>query len=344
MTASSPSQIQISAVIPTCSRKRALLIMLDSLNRSSIHPLEVLIIDSGDQPLMPADYTPFTQLSVRYIRSEKSVCVQRNLGIREARGSHIFLCDDDMELTCVYLEKLAQHLVLHPEAGAVSGLVMQKENGRWQSGYPVRTPAELIRKFIFQLGIWGEIECGDGFLLRKIKAYYRRKGNHISKAGWPVITSFNGEIDYFVSPVYGLGASLIKKEWLLHSPYEEVLDRNGIGDNYGVAAGFPTPGIHVLKDAFVYHHQEMANRPDQPLLYLRRVLALDYFIRSKDTLKHVKKRWLLWSLTGNFFNALLARNTGMIRSTLKGLLTIAFGRNPYAEAAKRHQRLIEPTL
>jgi len=337
-----PGQIRISAVIPTCDRKAALLVLLDSIDRSSQPPFEVLIVDSGDQPLTPEDLVPFNHLSIRCLRSERSVCVQRNLGIREASGSHIFLCDDDMELTTTYLEKMAQHLSAHPEAGAVSGLVLQKEKEVWTSSYPVRSSTELIRKFIFQLSIWGEIECKDSLLMKKIKRYYRRKGNHISKAGWPVITSFTGE--YFVSPVYGLGASLVKKEWLLHSPYEEVLDRNGIGDNYGVAMGFPVPGIHVLTNAFVFHHQESANRPNQPLLYLRRVLALDYFIHSKDALHHIKKRWLLWSLTGNFLIALMARNGGMIRSTFTGLKTVAFGKNPYAEAAKAQRRITEPTL
>jgi glycosyltransferase involved in cell wall biosynthesis len=334
--------MQISAVIPTCDRKAALLVLLDSLNRSSHPPFEVIIVDSGDEKPTPEDYEKFTRLSIQYIHSERSVCVQRNLGIRKATGSHIFLCDDDMELTTSYLKKLTDHLAAHPEAGAVSGLVLQKEKGVWQASYPIRKGSELIRKFIFQLSIWGEIECRDTLLLKRIKDYYRRKGNHISKAGWPVITAFSG--DYFISPVYGLGASLVKKEWLLLSPYEEVLDRNGIGDNYGVAMGFPIPGIHVLTDAFVYHHQESANRPNQPLLYLRRVLALDYFIRSKRSLQHIKKRWLLWSLTGNFLMALLARNGSMIRSTFTGLRTVAFGQNPYAQAAKNHRRITEPTL
>jgi glycosyltransferase involved in cell wall biosynthesis len=342
MTSPDPHQIQISAVIPTCDRKAALMVLLDSFDRSSHPPSEIIIVDSGDDRLSPEDYGTFSRLSIRYMHSERSVCVQRNLGIREARGSHIFLCDDDMELTSTYLEKLEDHMKAHPEAGAVSGLVLQKEKGVWQASYPVRSATELVRKFIFQLSIWGEIECGDSLLLKNIKKYYRRKGNHISKAGWPVITAFSG--DYFVSPVYGLGASLVKKEWLLHSPYEEVLDRNGIGDNYGVAMGFPVPGIHVLTEAFVYHHQETINRPNQPLLYLRRVLALDYFIHSKKALRHVKKRWLLWSLTGNFLMALMARNGSMIRSTFTGLRTVAFGRNPYAQAAKDRRRITEPTL
>jgi len=94
--------------------------------------------------------------------------------------------------------------------------------------------------------------------------------------------------------VYSLGASLVKKEWLLQSPFDEVLDRYGIGENYGVIAGFPTSSIHVLNNTFVCHHQEPANRLQKPLQYYRRVLALDYFIHSKKNLQWLKRRWLLW--------------------------------------------------
>ena len=334
--------MQISAVIPTCDRKAALLILLDSLNRSSHPPYEVIIVDSGDDKLAREDYRIFTRLSIRHIHSERSVCIQRNLGIREAIGTHIFLCDDDMELTAAYLKKLEDHLTAHPEAGAASGLVLQKEKGIWQASYPIRSGTELIRKFIFQLSIWGEIECRDTLLLKKIKNYYRRKGNHISKAGWPVITAFSG--DYFISPIYGLGASLIKKEWLIRSPYEEVLDRHGIGDNYGVAAGFPSGCIHVLTGAFVFHHQEPVNRLLQPLQYYRRTLALDYFVRTRPELRSVKKSWLLWSLTGNLLSFLLARDQTMTNSAWRSLWMIASGRNPYYKASRTNRLVTEPSL
>jgi hypothetical protein len=176
-------------------------------------------------------------------------------------------------------------------------------------------------------------------LIKKIKNHYQQKGNHISKAGWPVITDFSGH--YFLSPVYGLGASMVKKDWLMQSPYDEVLDRHGIGDNYGVAIAFPAIGIHVLNDAFVYHHQEPANRLQRPLQYLRRVLALDYFIKTKPRLRHIKKRWLLWSLAGNLLAFIFVRDGIMIRPALKSIWLIAFSRNPYYKAAKNKERVVQ---
>jgi len=301
----------------------------------------VIIVDSGEDRLVPGDLIPFQNLTIRYFESEKSVCIQRNLGINKASSPWIFLCDDDIEVPPDYLGTLKDHLEMHEEAGAVSGLVLQRENGRWQAKYPVHSSFELCWKFIFQLSIWGEIECpGRNMLVSRIKKYYRRKGNHLSRAGWPVITDFSG--DFFVSPVYGLGASLVRKDWLVNSPYDEVLDHHGIGDNYGVAVSFPADGIHVLNKAFVFHHQEPANRLQRPLQYRRRVLALDYFIRTKQELRSVKKRWLLWSLTGNLLSFVFARDARMTGSALRSLQAIALGRNPYYTAALSKRRVIEP--
>ena len=332
--------MHISVVIPTCNRRQRLLLLLQNLDRSTYPLFEVIIIDSGEEILEPSDYAPFTNLAIHYLRSEKSVCIQRNIGIKKATGQWIFLCDDDIEVPADYVQKIASHIELHPEAGAVSGLVLQQEGDDWKYSYPVFSPRQLLWKFVFQQSIWGEIHCQrKGMLTNKIKKFYQRKGNHISKAGWPVITDFTGS--YFVCPVYGLGASVVKKEWLMQSLYAEVLDRHGIGDNYGVAASFPS-NIHVISGAVVYHHRETLNRLRRPLQYFRRVLALDYFVRTNQKLDFVRKRWLLWSLTGNLLQFIIVRDFMMIKPALKVIWKVASGNNPYYRAAKDKKTVVEP--
>ena len=335
--------MKISVVIPTCDRKLNLLALLKNLNESTFPVHEVIVVDSGEENLLAEDYAEFKNIKVQYLISEKSVCIQRNLGINKASGEWIFLCDDDIEVPADYLHKLALHTEEHPEAGAISGLVLQKEKDQWVSQYAEISAPKLFWKYFFQLGVWGSIECSsNNFLIRKIKHYYQKKGNHLSKAGWPVLTNFSGK--YFTTPVYGLGASLIKKEWLLHSPYNEVLDKHGIGDHYGVAAGFPEPGIHIVTDAFVYHHQETKNRLQTSLQYYRRVLALDYFIGSVKSLQEVKRTWLLWSLFGNLISIIFSLNFTMIRAAFKSFLVVLFRKNPYYKAAKMSQKVVEPAL
>ena len=335
--------MKISVVIPTCNRKSNLLALLKNLNVSTFPVHEVIVVDSGEEKLSAEDLAEFKNIRVQYLISEKSVCIQRNLGVNKASAEWIFLCDDDIEVPADYLHKLAVHIKEHPGTGAISGLVLQKERDQWVSQYAERSAPKLFWKYVFQLSIWGKIECSNNnFLVRKIKNYYQEKGNHLSKAGWPVLTNFSGK--YFTTPVYGLGASLIKKEWLLHSPYDEVLDKHGIGDHYGVAAGFPEPGIHIITDAFVYHHQETKNRLQTALQYYRRVLALDYFIGSVKSLQEVKRRWLIWSLFGNLISMIFSLNFTMIRAAFKSLLVVLFGKNPYYKKAKLSQKVVEPAL
>lgn len=354
--------MQISVVIPTCNRKSRLLSLLGSLERST-HPfLEVIIVDSGSDRLEEADLTVYPKLPITYLAAQRSVCIQRNTGIQKASAPFIFLCDDDIEVPPGYIQQLTNHLAEHKDAGAVSGLFLQKEKDGWTARYPLRSAVSLIWAFIFQLSIWGEIdEAGRNPIVRPILKYYRQKGNHISKAGWPVITDFTGESgEYFVTPLYSLGASLVRRDWLLQSPFDEVLDPHGMGDNYGVALGFPGNRIDVLNHAFVYHHRESLNRLQRPLQYFRRALALDYFISAsrapaaadgaarkapgERTAAAPSRPWLLWSLTGKLLGFIGTKDGAMIRPALKTIRKIAVGKNPYRLASKASLKNIEPIL
>ena len=335
--------MQITVVIPTVDRKTRLLSLLMSLARSTYQIHEVIIVDSGNDRLAPDEYSAIKNFPIYYISSERSVCIQRNTGIRQARSEWIFLCDDDIEIPADYLQKLSNHINNHPGTGAISGIWLQKNGNTWTASYPETSVKQLIWKYIFRLSIWGPITCSaNNLVIRTIKQYYQRKGNHITKAGWPVITDLTSE--HFFAPVYSLGGSLVKKEWLLNSPFDEVLDRHGIGENYGVITGFPGRGIYVLNNTCVYHQHETTNRLLQPLQYYRRVLALDYFIQTKRTLKNIKRRLLLWSLIGNMISFLFSGNRSMMRAGLKSMWEVLWNKNPYLKAAKNNRKIVEPVL
>lgn len=335
--------MDISVVIPTCNRKQRVLQLLGHL-QGSTHPLrEVIIVDSGEERLTPAELAAFASLQLHYVAAPKSVCIQRNHGIQLAKGEWVFLCDDDIEVPADYLQKIAAHVQQHPGAGAVSGLVLQQQNGVWKASYDLHSPFTLVWNYVFRLSIWGEIHCtNNNFLVRNITRYYQRKGNHITRAGWPVITDFRGE--YFTTPVYGLGASVVRRSWLLQSPYEEVLDPHGIGDNYGVNIGFPVRGVQVLNNAYVYHHHAAENRLQRPLLYYRRMLALDYFRKTNAHNLAASKGWLLWSLTGNMLSFIRVRDRRMVKAAMKTMWQIAWGRNPYYLGAKANKKVVQPVL
>jgi len=328
--------LDISVVIPTCNRRERLLARLQELGQST-HPVrEVLVVDASDRKLAAADLAAFSSPPVRYIEAEKSVCVQRNLGIRASASPWIFLCDDDIEVPADHLARLAAHVAAHPEAGAVSGLVLEDHGAGWTGQHPETSSLVVAWKHLFQLGMWGAIRA-DGRSARWIAEGYRRRGNHISRAGWPVITEMEGA--FFRTPIYSLGASLVRRDWLLASPFDEALGSHGIGDNYGVAIGFPATGIHVVTGAPIRHQRAQENRLPEGQVQERRLLALDYFIRGRRELAGVSRPWFLWSLLGAAVMHGLAGNAPVARSFWRALVRSAAGDNPYLRADATRNRL-----
>jgi glycosyltransferase involved in cell wall biosynthesis len=322
--------LDVSVVIPTRNRRARVLAQLGRLSEST-HPLrEVLVVDSSDEKLTAAELAPFASLPVRYLEAPRGVCIQRNVGIAAASSPWILLLDDDNELPPDYLARLSEHVAAHPEAGAVSGVVLEGREGSWQAQFPETSDLVLLWKYLFKLGMWGEPRP-RGRLGRALAARFRAAGNHLATSGWPVLVQMDAP--FFRVPIYTLGASLVKRAWLLASPYDESLESHGLGDNYGVAIGFPAEGIHIVTAVEVRHHRAPENRLAAAAAAERRMFALDYFIRTREPLaaQGVRPTWFLWSLVGATMLELAGRHGAMARAFGRTLWQVARGRNPYLD-------------
>lgn len=336
--------MNISAVIPTRNRPESLRRTLVSL-AAQAHPLkEVLIIDAGDRPLdAGALRREFPSLNMIHLTAQPWLCRQRNTGIREASSPYIFLCDDDIELPREYVATLAAYLQAHPQAGAVSGLVVEAGlQGQPAFEFPAPSFGQLLWNFLFQLTVWGDVSrvpapAGAAWFLKLIRKFYAARGNTFTLAGWPLLSRFDSPA--FDAAVYGLGASIIRRDWLLQSPYDEILDPHGIGDNYGAALGFPgkTP-VTVLTGTAALHHKSGENRLPPALTYFRRLLALHYFMVKSPRFSRLNRLFLGWSLLGNLLAQLLRGETLLARATLAALKYILSGRNPYLLAWRRKEK------
>jgi glycosyltransferase involved in cell wall biosynthesis len=336
-------QIEISVVISTYNRKQRLLSLLHNLSGSSLTVKEVIIADAGNDNLSASEMVSFTKFPIICIYpAAASVCVQRNAAVAQAKSAWVFICDDDIEVPAGYLEKLAKHITTTKQVVAVSGNVLHLQNQQWLPYFTERSGRKLLWKYFFGLSIWGTIEVKQNWITKRITSSYKKKSNYIAKTGWPVISDFSGS--YFTVPTYGLGAAVIKREWLLQIKYDEVLDPNGIGDNYGLAIHFPPQSIHIVNDAFVFHHKETAHRLNPSLQFYRRILALDYFRQINNNINHVKKRWLLWSLTGCMLQFIITGNKPLIKACRKLIVKIVFNKNEYVLAAAQNKKIITPVI
>lgn len=330
----------VSIVIPTRNRKDHLRKALASIEQQTLLPNEVLIVDSSDEVAYHEDILRrFERLRITFILSEASVCVQRNKGIQAAEGNWILLLDDDIEIEVRYLEKLVCYCELNPQCGAVAGRLMQLEGGMWVDQYPPPSYRSLLFKFVFQLPVWGDVSYeklfqSKMFLSKAMANFYRIKGNTFSRAGWPLITNWSQS---FTTSIYSLGADLVKRDWLIESPYDELLDRNGIGDNYGVAIGFPgSCPIHVLSEVRAFHYRANENRLQKQKAYVNRLYALHYFIGRSDKFNEATIRWFYWSLIGNAFFFMTKADFSQMSSTIKALTRMVLGRNPYHRKRKEY--------
>ena len=327
--------ITISAVIPTYNRYESLFRTLRSLVLQTELPDEVIIVDASDAVGNESELiNSFPALKIKYLHSPPSVCVQRNIGIKNATGSYIFLCDDDLEFPKDYIFKMKAIIQNYSGARAVTGSWNEKnKQGEWGYEYPVRSISQLCWRFIFQQSVWCDIrKIKTGFfnklIYRFVSGFYLKRNNTYSLAGWPLVTDFEKPV--FKTAFYSLGASIIRTDWLLSSPFDEVLETNGIGDHYGVALNFPVfPSIHVLRDVPVYHHKINVNRLSEAESYYRRGLALHYFMRESQRFTLTNRLFFIWSLLGNWIAFLVKGNQPLLQAANKLFIVILKGNNPY---------------
>jgi len=335
--------MEISVVIPTRNRPDSIRRTILSIAAQTLQPKEIIVVDASDESgYLEKLKQEFPGIKLRYaISHERSVCVQRNRGIAQALSDWIFLCDDDIEIPVNHFEILTHYISANPECGVACGVCLQLEKGVWQAQYPVKNFFDLFWRYVFQLSVWSDLSEVKAppfmtWLYKKMILFYDTRGNTLSNAGWPIITQWDGPV--IESSTYALGASLVRRKWMIDSPYDEVLDPSGIGDNYGVALNFKqsTP-IHILKQTSFYHHRAEENRLHQHQIYYRRALALNYFTVLKGENVVTKTRWLILSLTGSCLRFLLSGRWSMAKACTKAMVKIISKKNPYWLARQQKQ-------
>ncbi len=322
---------KVSVIIPTRNRKESLGRTLAALSKQKAAIHEVIIIDASDQPADPSELkNEFAFNACSLFQAKASVCAQRNEGIRRATGDYVLVLDDDMSVGEDYIARCLAFFESHPAALVVSGLVVdQGRSGGWEYKWPPISFLRLVWNFVFQLSVWtdpDEIEKNvfNAPFLRLVQRYYRRRGNGVSKAGWPVLTDFSRP--FFRTRAYYLSAAMGKRDWLLANPYTEKLDQHGIGENYGISIKLrPEQGVFILADICAYHYKSPANRLAATEAYYRRVLALDYFSTLHGS---ASRGWLVWSLFGNLLEAGMHLQWDRVAKNCRLIGVLVLNRNP----------------
>ena len=324
--------VTVSAVIPTRDRPEELRRLLASLRDQTVPLKEIIAVDAGDKFNADEMHRTYADLPLKVLRSSPSVCRQRNIGIRHAGSEFVFLCDDDMEVPPDYIATIVKFLGKHPNKSIVTGMVAEKGPEGLFQDIPRISNRRLVWNFLFMLGIWCDLRdvSGSGlagWIAAPVKTWFLRRGNTESPAGWPIVGSIKEP--FFETRFFGLGASVIRRELLLQTPYDESLGEAGIGDHYRMALQLaPRSPITVLTGIRCYHHQTSSGRLRASDVYLQRILALDRFRQSTSGGKWGRKAALLWSLCGNLLAFALHGNGEFVSATWKAMTIVSRKNNP----------------
>jgi glycosyltransferase involved in cell wall biosynthesis len=147
----SPEPVTISAVIPTFNRLPLLRRALQSIQRQSVQPHEIIVVDDGStdgtQRVLAHEFP-----AVRWFRRERAgASAARNFGVRQASGSWIAFLDSDDEWAPSYLEHMTAAITATRGDGAFYFSDVARpaspELGSWwrQCGFNSAAPFQLVR-------------------------------------------------------------------------------------------------------------------------------------------------------------------------------------------------------
>lgn len=316
-------KITFSIVICTLNNLVGLEKCITSITRQTLKPNEVVIVQGGIDGEMGESITkkicPILQsnlITLKYIKTIRSLVMQRNIGIDSACGDVIVFLDDDVILERDYFYYLleAYQSKWSESLGGVQGTIIEavKDNNPWQL-------KEVLKK-IFLLGG----TPGSGHLLPSANPSFLRNPKEIRK-----VDIFNGCLMSF------------RRDILLKNRFDTNFSKFWMCDDielsYRISRKYdlyqtPLSQLHHVSSSPSYEgHKKIACMSAFNRLYVFRL----YFSNSKTN-------WFLffWNNIGELlymiFLSIKIRNTGPLSGILEGWrLCFKSKGHPYRKTNKR---------
>lgn len=146
--------INISAIVATRNRSQPIAMMLNSLAKQSVQPIELIVVDGSNNDeteQLCRTQIPDLQTKIIYQRAKEiGAATQRNQAIDNATQNFIWLLDDDITFEQNCVERLWQALQSDYQLGGVNAMITNQKylppgkislylfrllHGRWESSY-----------------------------------------------------------------------------------------------------------------------------------------------------------------------------------------------------------------
>ena len=274
--------MQVSIIIPTYNRVKALDECLDSIISQTILPKEVIIVDDSDnneiENLIEHRKDQFNEnnITLKYIRNkkEKSSAIARNIGIEYAAGDTILFLDDDVVLDMEYISEILSVYDEYPNAFGVQGYITNSNLSNFRN---------RINRLFF-LGYHEKSKC------RVLPSTY---------TSYPFL--LNGII-----PCQWLSGSnqSYKKAILENFKYDENLKRHSYKEDvdlsYRIYKQYPN-SLYLTPYARLIHTVSQEERlPNKKLSYMQQIYPLYFFYKNIDQ-NFKNKLIFLWYSIGHLY-------------------------------------------
>lgn len=306
-------------------RPKAVITLLESVEKQKLYPNEVIIIDGSTNNLTEEVFKQRTFKNLQYFLVDKEtrgLTKQRNYGISKVGNEIDIVCflDDDTVLIPTYFKTLISTYKEYPEAGGVGGYIMNEVSWRkLKDNEQVKYEEYEIDGWVRALGSRNVLRKKLGLQSNKPPCIMPEFSNGFSVGSLPPNNKVY-KAEYFMG-----GVSSFRKEVVDTIKFSEYFVGYGLYEDLGFCLRVSKKyKLFVNTGAQLYHYHEEAGRPNK-YDYGKMVIKNGWYVwRLKYPKPNLKARFK-WNAIALILTSIRYTNV-LTTQKKKEALTEALGR------------------
>ena len=315
--------MKFSLIVCTYMRPKAIITLLESVEKQKLYPDEILIIDGSldDNTEIVFNKRNFKNLTYFKVSDkDRGLTKQRNYGIEKVSEGINVVCflDDDTILDSHYFEKLIETYIIHPDALAVGGYITNEIS--WSKANTTNSKSD------FEYDGWFRKESSRFMLRKKIRLIDDTPPGYM-----PVFS--NGRSVSFLPPsgkTYPVeqlmgGVSSFKKTIFKEQQFSTYFEGYGLYEDADFSLRLAKKGnLYINTAAQLEHHHDPDGRPNK-FKYGKMVIRNGWYVWRVKYVNPSLVARIKWNSIALLLTCLRFANV-ITTSDRKAALTEALGR------------------